>query len=109
MLMGTRFLLGSGLATSSFLGAGVISFCGLASDLIAWVATSGATAFTSGRLAGVVVLACSLLLVFASVPVRLALVPGVDFDLAIVGYSLHMPRFMNELSCSAIHIHITRN
>src|SRR5271157_3172077 len=102
-LMGTTFR--SVFTTSNFLGSDAI-LTGAASS--AGVVPAGA-AFTSGNWAGLPVPICSLLVLvveFGFVFVRLVLVPEIDFDLAMFGYSLHMPKFMNESSCSANHIHL---
>src|ERR1700676_3747664 len=96
MLMGTTFLRGSVFRSSNFLGSAATLFSGLISPDTG----AAATALTSGTLAG-------LLTPFVSLLVRLDLPP--DFALAIFGYSLHLPKVRNELSCSANHIHFAHS
>src|ERR1022692_1862322 len=98
-LIGTTFLRGSVFTTSNFRASGVT----FASAATSAGVIPAVTAFTSGMLAGLLELVCSLLSVLAFV--RFALLPEIDLDLAM-GYSLHMPRFRNESSCPANHIHL---
>src|SRR5271168_4450155 len=99
--MGTRFT-GAGLtAAAAFLRESAFTtpnFRGSGATLTSAAASAAvvpaAAAFTSGMLAGLLLLGCSLL-VFVLALVRLPLPPEVDFDLAMFGYSLHIPRFMN--------------
>src|SRR5712691_4881416 len=104
--MGTRFFLESLFTTSSLRTSGAILTPGgatVVSDLSSAGGAPPAASFTSGELVPVPVTVCSL---FAVGLVRLVLLPGIDFDLAIVGYSLHSPKFRNVLSCSANHIYL---
>src|SRR5271168_3313743 len=110
--MGTRFT-GAGLtAAAAFLRESAFTtpnFRGSGATLTSAAASAAvvpaATAFTSGMLAGMLLLGCSCGLVLE----RLPLPPEVDFDLAMFGYSLHIPRFMNESNCSTNHMHSSRN
>src|SRR5580693_9346217 len=98
--MGITFLRASDLRGSEFLISNfLVSDAIVVSGTLALDAASAATVFTSGRLIGLAGIACSLLIepTFTdSLFGRFVLPPEVDFDLAIFGYSLHMPKFKNE-------------
>src|ERR1700722_16027520 len=108
--MGTRFFRDSFFTTSSLRGSAFTCLvaldsaaslaCGSGVDpcLDSWGGISFGVDFTSSELIPSPATVCSLLLV--------GLLPGIDFDLAIIGYSLHSPKVRNELSCSANHIHL---
>src|ERR1700734_1060014 len=105
--MGTTFLRASALRGSDFLISNFLVSSAIAVPGSPTLGTaSTATAFSSGRLIGFAGVVCSLPTEPAftdSVFGRFVLPPEVDFDLAIFGYSLHIPKFKNELSCSVMN------
>src|SRR5712671_2858334 len=98
--MGNTFFLESFFTTSSLRGSGAILAAGMtfaSGETLPSAATStgGASpAFTADERTASPVPICSCSLA-AVVVARLVLLPGIDFDLAIVGYSLHSPKFRN--------------
>src|SRR5216684_3155837 len=100
--MGTKFFREPFFTTSSLRASGAVLTVGgtLASGATFRSEASSAdgvcAAFTSDTLTGSPVTIGSLLVL---VLVRLVLPPGINFDLAIIGYSLQSPKFRNELSC----------
>src|SRR5258707_13703306 len=111
--MGSTFFLDSFFTTSSLRGSGAVlaaamTFASGAALPSAATSTGRASpAFTADERTAspVPICSCSFSLA-AGVVARLVLLPGIDFDLAMIGYSLHSPKFRNVLSCSANHIYL---